>query len=158
MRDNGLSLVLVALFILFFEGQTVFGWLNYNDEKDAHYQPEIGFVQSLGLEPSARLSSKSAAMSENSLLERVTAAPRRRHKSGSGPRKRITNMDYGDRLRDTVIPEMQGMRKDAACRQFPDRRVSSRVIVDLRVRVPLQARRRIRSSRKALTLAWSQPR
>jgi hypothetical protein len=117
---------------LFFAGQTVFGWLNYNDEKDAHYQPQIGFVQSLGLEPSARLSSKSAAVSEDSLLERVTAAPRRRHKSGAGPGKRITNMNYGDRLRDTVIPEMQGMRKDAACRQFPGRRVSSRVIVDFK--------------------------
>ena len=41
-------------------------------------------------------------------------------------------MNYGDRLRDTVIPEMQGMRKDAACRQFPGRRVSSRVIVDFK--------------------------
>ena len=58
-------------------------------------------------------------------------APRRRHKSGAGPGKRITNMNYGDRLRDTVIPEMQGMRKDAACRQFPGR-VSSRVIVDFK--------------------------
>jgi hypothetical protein len=78
LRDNGLSLVLIALFVFFFAGQTVFGWLNYNDEKNAHYQPQIGFVQYLGLEPSARLSSKSAAVSEDALLERVTAAPRRR--------------------------------------------------------------------------------
>jgi hypothetical protein len=106
LRDNGLSLVLIALFVFFFAGQTVFGWLNYNDEKNAHYQPQIGFVQYLGLEPSARLSSKSAAVSEDSLLEdfardllahgwqpvlatlenqRVTAAPRKRHKSGAGP-------------------------------------------------------------------------
>jgi hypothetical protein len=85
LRDNGLSLVLIALFVLFFAGQTVFGWLNYNDEKDAHYQPQIGFVQYLGLEPSARLSSKSPAVSEDSLLERLTAAPRRRHKSGADP-------------------------------------------------------------------------
>jgi hypothetical protein len=91
---------------LFFAGQTVFGWLNYNDEKNAHYQPQIGFVQYLGLEPSARLSSKSAAVSEACFLkisleicsahgwqpvlailenQRVTAAPRRRHKSGAGP-------------------------------------------------------------------------
>ena len=33
LRDNGLSLVLIALFVLFFAGQTVFGWLNYNDDK-----------------------------------------------------------------------------------------------------------------------------
>jgi hypothetical protein len=30
LRDNGLSLVLIALFVLFFAGQTVFGWLNRN--------------------------------------------------------------------------------------------------------------------------------
>jgi hypothetical protein len=113
---------------LFFAGQTVFGWLNYNDEKNAQHQPQIGFVQYLGLEPSARLSSKSAAVSDDSLLEdfardllahgwqpvlailenqRVTAAPRRRHKSGAGPETN-NSMNYGDRLRDTVIPEMQG--------------------------------------------------
>jgi hypothetical protein len=45
LRDNGLSLVLIALFVLFFAGQAVFGWLNYNDEQDEHYQPQIGFVQ-----------------------------------------------------------------------------------------------------------------
>ena len=47
LRDNGLSLVLIALFVLFFAGQAVFGWLNYNDEQDEHYQPQIGFVQYL---------------------------------------------------------------------------------------------------------------
>ena len=48
LRDNGLSLVLIALFVLFLAGQTVFGWLNYNDEKDEHHQPQIGFRQYLG--------------------------------------------------------------------------------------------------------------
>ena len=48
LRDNGLSLVLIALFVLFFAGQTVFGWLNYNDENDEHHQPQIGFGQYLG--------------------------------------------------------------------------------------------------------------
>ena len=48
LRDNGLSLVLIALFVLFFAGQTVFGWLNYNDEKDEHHLRQIGFGQYLG--------------------------------------------------------------------------------------------------------------
>jgi hypothetical protein len=48
LRDNGLSLVLISLFVLFFAGQTVFGWLNYNDDKDEHHQPQIGFGQYLG--------------------------------------------------------------------------------------------------------------
>ena len=47
LRDNGLSLVLIALFVLFFAGQAVFGWRNYNDEQDEHYRPQIGFVQDL---------------------------------------------------------------------------------------------------------------
>jgi hypothetical protein len=47
LRDNGLSLVLVALFVLFFVGQAVSGWLNYSDEQDEHHQPQIGFAQYL---------------------------------------------------------------------------------------------------------------
>ena len=47
-RDNGLSLVLISLLVLFFAGQTVFGWLNYNDDKDEHHQPQIGLGQYLG--------------------------------------------------------------------------------------------------------------
>ena len=48
LRDNGLSLVLIALFVPFFAGQTVFGWLNYNDDKDEHHQHQIGLGQYLG--------------------------------------------------------------------------------------------------------------
>ena len=47
LRDNGLSLVLISLFVLFFAGQTVFGWLNYNGDKDEHRQPQIGLGQYL---------------------------------------------------------------------------------------------------------------
>jgi Domain of unknown function (DUF6766) len=47
LRDNGLSLVLVSLFVLFLAGQAISGWLNYNDEQDEHHQPQIGFVQYL---------------------------------------------------------------------------------------------------------------
>ena len=47
LRDNGLSLVLIALFVVFFVGQAVFGWLNYNDEQEEHHQPQIGFMQYL---------------------------------------------------------------------------------------------------------------
>ena len=54
LRDNGLSLVLIVL--SFFAGQTVFGWLNYNVEKDEHHQPQIGFGQYLGTGALARQS------------------------------------------------------------------------------------------------------
>ena len=47
LRDNGLSLVLIGLFVVFLVGQTVFGWLNYNDEQEEHHQPQIGFMQYL---------------------------------------------------------------------------------------------------------------
>jgi hypothetical protein len=47
LRDNGLSLVLIGLFVVFFVGQAVFGWLNYNDEQEEHHQPQIGFMQYL---------------------------------------------------------------------------------------------------------------
>ena len=47
LRDNGLSLVLIALFVVFFVGQAVFGWLNYNDEQEEHHQPQISFMQYL---------------------------------------------------------------------------------------------------------------
>ena len=47
LRDNGLSLVLIVLFVLFLAGQTIFGWLDYNDEQDEHHQPQIGFTQYL---------------------------------------------------------------------------------------------------------------
>ena len=46
-RDNGLSLVLVSLFLLFLGGQTVSGWFNYNEELQEHHQPRIGLSEYL---------------------------------------------------------------------------------------------------------------
>ncbi len=46
-RDNGLSLVLVSLFLLFLGGQTLSGWLHYNDEQEEHHQPRIGIFEYL---------------------------------------------------------------------------------------------------------------
>lgn len=46
-RDNGLSLVLVSLFLLFLGGQTVSGWFNYNEELHEHHQPRIGLSEYL---------------------------------------------------------------------------------------------------------------
>jgi uncharacterized protein DUF6766 len=48
LRDNGLSVVLVALFVLFLAGQAVSGWQDYNDQQDEHHQAQIGFMQYLG--------------------------------------------------------------------------------------------------------------
>jgi hypothetical protein len=42
-RDNGLSIVLVLLFLLFWLGQSVAGHREYNDEQKEHMQPEIGY-------------------------------------------------------------------------------------------------------------------
>ena len=44
-RDNGLSLVLVCLFLLFFGGQTYSGWLHYNEELEEHQQAPVGLLE-----------------------------------------------------------------------------------------------------------------
>ncbi len=46
-RDNGLSLVLVSLFLVFLGGQTFSGWFHYNEELEEHQQPRIGFFEYL---------------------------------------------------------------------------------------------------------------
>jgi hypothetical protein len=48
LRNNGLSLVLLALFVSFLAGQLTSGWLNYNEEQEEHQQAQIGFMQYLG--------------------------------------------------------------------------------------------------------------
>jgi hypothetical protein len=45
VRDNGLSLVLVGLFLLFLGGQTFAGWLHYNEEQQEHHQPQVGLFE-----------------------------------------------------------------------------------------------------------------
>ncbi|HEY5813637.1 MAG TPA: DUF6766 family protein [Terrimicrobiaceae bacterium] len=47
LRNNGLSIVLATLFVLFLGGQTNFGWLHYNDEQEQHHQPQVGLAQYL---------------------------------------------------------------------------------------------------------------
>jgi Domain of unknown function (DUF6766) len=44
-RDNGLSLVLVSLFLLFFGGQTISGWFHYNEELQEHQQSQVGLAE-----------------------------------------------------------------------------------------------------------------
>ena len=46
-RDNGLSLVLVTLFLVFLGAQTYSGWLHYNEELEEHQQPSIGISEYL---------------------------------------------------------------------------------------------------------------
>jgi hypothetical protein len=41
LRENGLSIVWFGLFVLFMAGQTVFGFMEYNDDRREHGQPEI---------------------------------------------------------------------------------------------------------------------
>jgi hypothetical protein len=46
-RDNGLSLVLLSLFLVFLGGQTVSGWFHYNEELEEHQQPRIELFEYL---------------------------------------------------------------------------------------------------------------
>ena len=47
-RNNGLSLVWLGLFFTaFIGGQTVSGYLHYNEEQRDHRQPEVGYVEYL---------------------------------------------------------------------------------------------------------------
>lgn len=43
-RDNGLSITLAALFVVFFCGQAISGWLNFNEEKKEHGGSPIAFT------------------------------------------------------------------------------------------------------------------
>ena len=47
LRENGLSLVLTILFLLFLAGQAVAGMYEYNDEQQEHGQPTVDFVEYL---------------------------------------------------------------------------------------------------------------
>ena len=44
LRDNGLSLMLGVLFLVFLIGHSFTGWSAHNDEERQHGQPEIGYV------------------------------------------------------------------------------------------------------------------
>lgn len=44
LRENGLSLVLFALFLLFLAGQSVTGWLVYNDDAHEHGRTMVAFL------------------------------------------------------------------------------------------------------------------
>ncbi len=44
LRNNGLSIVLILLFLLFLAGQAVAGMYQYNDEQQEHGQPTVDFA------------------------------------------------------------------------------------------------------------------
>lgn len=48
LRDNGLSIVVVFLFLLFLFGQTVTGWKDYNSEQKLHRSPRVSYMAYLG--------------------------------------------------------------------------------------------------------------
>jgi hypothetical protein len=48
LRENGLSIVLLALFLLFWLGQSVAGHREYNSDQQEHKQPEVGYLSYLG--------------------------------------------------------------------------------------------------------------
>jgi hypothetical protein len=48
LRENGLSIVLLSLFVLFWVGQSVAGHREYNSDQQEHNQPEVGYVSYLG--------------------------------------------------------------------------------------------------------------
>src|SRR5690349_20797323 len=43
LRENGLSLVLFGLFVLFFVGQSIAGYLHYNEGQEEHGQASISY-------------------------------------------------------------------------------------------------------------------
>src|SRR5688572_27469043 len=48
LRDNGLSLVMFGLFLVFLAGQAVAGWKEHNDDQVEHGGSPDGFVEYLG--------------------------------------------------------------------------------------------------------------
>ena len=47
LRQNGLSIILLSLFLLFWLGQSVAGHREHNSEQRDHKQPEVGYVSYL---------------------------------------------------------------------------------------------------------------
>ncbi len=47
LKENGLSCVLLLLFLVFFIGQTWSGWYHYNDEQMDHGRPSVALTQYL---------------------------------------------------------------------------------------------------------------
>ncbi len=47
-RENGLTIVTLALFLLFVGGQTVAGWHDHNQDQEEHGQPTLDYVEYLG--------------------------------------------------------------------------------------------------------------
>jgi hypothetical protein len=48
LRDNGLSLVLIGVFLVLLAGQSLVGWFQYNDDRSDHGRPPVGFGRYLG--------------------------------------------------------------------------------------------------------------
>ena len=48
LRENGLSIVLLSMFLLFWLGQSVAGHREYNSDQQEHNQPEVGYLSYLG--------------------------------------------------------------------------------------------------------------
>lgn len=48
LRAHGLSIALLALFLLTMIGQSVAGWADYNAEHEAHGEPQVGYTGYLG--------------------------------------------------------------------------------------------------------------
>ncbi len=48
LRNNGLSLTMFGLFLLFLVGQSVAGWKEHNDDRTEHGRPPVGFVAYFG--------------------------------------------------------------------------------------------------------------
>lgn len=48
LRDNGLSLAMFGLFLVFFIGMSIAGWKQYNSEQQDHHQHSVSYAQYLG--------------------------------------------------------------------------------------------------------------
>jgi hypothetical protein len=47
IRDNGLSLVMFGLFFLFLIGQSIAGWMEYNETQRAHHETVVAYLSYL---------------------------------------------------------------------------------------------------------------
>lgn len=48
LRNNGLSIVLLGLFLIFLGGQSIAGYLEHNETQREHGQPELSFIEYVG--------------------------------------------------------------------------------------------------------------
>ncbi len=112
LRENGLSIALVTLFVIFLVGQSLAGILHYNSEQLAHGEATVGFLEYLGsahfLEAVAEnWESEFLQISAYVIFTAILTGRDRRNRRSSTRRRRWTDGGFLDLSAATRLPGVQ---------------------------------------------------